>query len=302
MAVSPPLDAPILVLGAARSGTKALRATLSSHPSLSMVPHDINFVWKYGNYEVPHDALCDDLLTPRIRRFIRRHLARYQTPERPRVVEKTVSNTLRVEFVKAVVPEGRFVHLIRDGRDVAASALRMWQSPPEWRRLLTKLQSFPLAAVPRYGLSYLTSYLDGRLRQGQGTRSWGPRFPGIDDLVRRLTLLEVCAIQWRESIESVRRSLSHLGPEEAIEVRYEDLVHEPHREVSRILAFFGLGMTPEVEQHVAAHLTASSVGKWRRQIDREQLPLLLRHLGGTLRELGYDTEEELQPCPVSTAS
>ena len=48
---------PIIILGAARSGTKMLRKALASHPDLHAIPYDINYVWKYGSYQLPHDEL-----------------------------------------------------------------------------------------------------------------------------------------------------------------------------------------------------------------------------------------------------
>ena len=47
---------------------------------------------------------------------------------RDRVVEKSVSNTLRVRFVDAVFPDAQYVVIVRDGRDVAASARAQWST------------------------------------------------------------------------------------------------------------------------------------------------------------------------------
>ena len=48
---------PVIILGAARSGTKILRDTIAAHPSLVSIPYDISFVWKYGVYHIKHDEL-----------------------------------------------------------------------------------------------------------------------------------------------------------------------------------------------------------------------------------------------------
>ena len=62
---------PIIIIGAARSGTKILRAALSSHPEMVAIPYDINYVWKYDNYDIDHDELSMRDLFPANREFIR---------------------------------------------------------------------------------------------------------------------------------------------------------------------------------------------------------------------------------------
>ena len=136
------MSRPIIVIGAPRSGTKMLRGLIGSHRDVAEVPYDINFVWKYGNYTVPHDELQPADGNPAAARFIRRYLAK-QENGMSRVVEKTVCNALRVDYVRAVLPGCQFVHLIRDGRDVAASTMRQWQGGTDWRQVLAKAPVLP---------------------------------------------------------------------------------------------------------------------------------------------------------------
>lgn len=284
----PALDRPIVILGAARSGTKALRAALAAHPALTAVPHDVNYIWKYGHYRVPHDELRREQLTPGISRTIRRWLARFGSSEGGvRLVEKTVSNTLRVGYVRAILPECRFLHLVRDGRDVAASARRSWQAPPDWGRLGSKLRTFPLAAVPRYGTEYLRSYLARIIRRRGQVRSWGPRFAGIDEAVARLPLLSVCGLQWRKCVEAASSALGDLPEADRLEVRYEDLARRPDTQLERVYRFLGLEPTTAVVQRAAKTLTVAHIGKWRRAVEPRELGALLETIGPTLEQLGY---------------
>ncbi len=48
---------------------------------------------------------------------------------RRRLVEKTPVNSFRIGYLDALCPDARFVHIIRDGRDVAASISRGWPPP-----------------------------------------------------------------------------------------------------------------------------------------------------------------------------
>jgi hypothetical protein len=127
----------IIIIGAARSGTKILRDVLAEASGMGCVPYDIGFVWRYGNQQVPHDVLDPATVTPRIQRFVRRYVDRYARSGGDVVIEKTVGNTLRVPFVHAVMPDAAFVHLVRDGMDVVESARRQWSAPPDREYLLS---------------------------------------------------------------------------------------------------------------------------------------------------------------------
>lgn len=282
------LRRPIVVLGAARSGTKMLRDALASHPGLTAVPYDINYVWKFDNYAVPHDELSAAHVTQRSARFIRRYLSGWLTRPDQRLVEKTVGNTLRVEFVHRVLPDCRFVHLLRDGRDVAVSARRMWLAPLEWRRLLAKARRFPLRAVPRYGLSYLGGYAGRRLRGGGSVHTWGPRFAGIEEAVRSHPLIEVCGLQWRHSVEAARKAMAALPPGSVITVAYERFATQPQQELERILEFLGLEMAEESGRHVRQVIRNPGGGAWRNELTAEELAGLVGRIGSLLAELGYD--------------
>jgi hypothetical protein len=282
--------APVVVLGAARSGTSVLRDAIAGHLGLPAVPFDINYVWKFGNYDVPHDELGPEHLTARRARFIRRYIERHAAAGSAAVVEKTVSNTLRVGFVRAVLPECRFVHVVRDGRDVAVSARRMWQAPPELRRLLGKVRGFPLRAVPRYGMSYLGAYLRRHGGRNGALPTWGPRFAGIDELVRRRPLLEVCALQWRRSVEATRDALRDVPPQAVVTVRYERLVAQPDEELGRIAELLDLRGAPPRPSATLPAFHPRSVGGWRRELAPAERAGLVEELGPLLTELGYGLE------------
>ena len=81
---------PVIVLGAARSGTRIVRDAIAAHPAIVAVPHDINFVWKYGNYHICHDGLTPKEVTPQSAAFIYNFFQRFHEgrPGGIRVVEK----------------------------------------------------------------------------------------------------------------------------------------------------------------------------------------------------------------------
>ncbi len=133
---------PIILIGAARSGTKLVRDIIASHPAIAAVPYDINYIWRLGNEAFAHDELPVNCLNPRIRQSIRKEIQRFDK-QTPFLIEKTVSNCLRVPFVNAIFPEAKFIHLLRNGLDVVESVYRQWMASPDWRYIWRKGRAFP---------------------------------------------------------------------------------------------------------------------------------------------------------------
>ena len=65
---------PIILLGAARSGTKLLRDVIATHPNIGKVPYDINYIWRLGNEFIPHDELEPEQATPIVIQRIRKSI------------------------------------------------------------------------------------------------------------------------------------------------------------------------------------------------------------------------------------
>ena len=119
---------PVIILGAARSGTRLLRSLVASGEQHAEVPYDVNYIWRFGNESCPDDCLAASTVNDQLRAFVHRRLAKcaHAKPDQP-IVEKTVSNVLRIPFVQSIYPEAKYVFLMRNGRDVIESAYRCWQ-------------------------------------------------------------------------------------------------------------------------------------------------------------------------------
>lgn len=278
--------APVFIIGAARSGTRFFRGVLDGSAGFHAVPYDVNYVWRHGNERHPDDALPAAAATPRIARYIRRTLPRLAGMRGDGVlVEKTVSNALRVDFIRAVYPEGRFVHLVRDGRDVAESAMRMWREPPGGRYLLQKLPHLPLADF-RYALWYAGNVLRGRLAGRGGVRVWGPRYPGIDDDLARESLPTLCARQWARSVAHAADALERVSPAQRITLRYEDLLRGD-AEVRRLCDFLEVPDTAAVLERHRATLRPPQPARWRTSLSAREQDEVMAAAGPELRRLGY---------------
>lgn len=278
----------IFLIGAARSGTKILRDCIATATGVGRVPYDIGYVWRFGNEQNPDDALTPSQLSERSRRHIAAYVNKYaEGGDQSAVLEKTVGNTLRVPFVAAVFPEATFLHLIRDGVDVAVSSRAEWTAGTEWRYLATKLRHVPPRVLPSYGAKYAASLASRVVHRNSRVGSWGPRYPGIDTDLRAEDLLVVCGRQWRESVCAARTAFGDLKLP-VREVRYEALISDPVGTLTAIVKFLDLRASAGSLHAAAAAVRPGRSGAGRTKLSAEEASRLDRDLGALLDVLGYE--------------
>lgn len=165
-----------LFVGADRSGTTMVQAVFNAHPAL-VVTHESHFVvallrrrrrYEHGGHFRMEPFLHDLLTFSFAARWGLEHAdvraavgmaypqdtaaairAVFQlTADRagkPRYADKTPGYVEHIELIASAMPEARFVHVIRDGRDVALSVLEMEWGPRSlseaaafWRRRVSR--------------------------------------------------------------------------------------------------------------------------------------------------------------------
>lgn len=279
----------VVVIGAARSGTKFLRDLIGSSAVCRTVPYDVNYVWRTGNNRKHHDGLsrvdCNDSIAFRIRKNLSA-LSRWDGSVGSKyIVEKTVSNCLRVPFIEQALDNVRYVHLIRDGRDVLESSLRQWNEPVNLGYILQKARSFPIRSFS-YALWYLQNIARGMLTRGQGVGIWGVRYPGIESDLSSYDLMQVCARQWELCVRTARRALEEIPKSRCLHIRYEELVEKPSQ-VDQICQFLDLPDQERVKQYYTESIKRSNHKRWTGLVEDPGWEPAFEQMASLLDQLGY---------------
>ena len=283
-----------IVVGSPRSGTTLLRLMLDAHSQLAIPPETgfltiagnirgkgdklrENFYHALVNYGEPSPSWADfeisksdfwsalTTITPfnvsdGCRTFYRLYANRLG---KPRFGDKTPIYCKHLTTIRRVLPEARFIHIIRDGRDAALSLRQMWFSPgweietqaSFWRDCIVSARS---AGVGR------PDYLEIR----------------YEDLIlnTRETLERVCA---HVNLEFEDRMLS-----------YHERAPERLKEHKGRLLADGTSLTQEQrlrqQQRTTKPLDATCVFAWKQTMDHEERKRFQRVAGDVLEDLGYE--------------
>lgn len=136
-----------LIVGCARSGTTILGELIAAHPEVNYI-YEAHEVWEIGGMGSNEShRLTERHATPEVIGSIREWFTARNDGRT--IVEKCPRNALRIPYLRAIFPEARFIHIVRDGRDVTCS-LRPGIGGAEWRHLKPEnwreLQTLPAAA------------------------------------------------------------------------------------------------------------------------------------------------------------
>jgi len=281
---------PVIIIGAGRSGTNILRDVLCRVNGLETWPCDeINYIWRHGNVNEETDEFGPQHVTPTVKKYIRNVFQKIANGSNAEtVVEKTCANSLRVPFVNEIFPEARFIHIVRDGRDVVNSARKRWTADLELDYIWQKAKYIPLTDIPYYGFKYLGNRVHRLFSDDGQLASWGPRFKGIDEAVQNYSLEEVCAIQWKRCVEKATEQLSELDTDRVFTLNYEDFALNTGEELKEILTFCNIDRSTVNIQELSGMVHSNSEGKWKRQLHDEQVEKIMKILKSTLEKIGIN--------------
>lgn len=286
---------PIIIIGAGRSGTNMLRDIISQLPGFGTWPCDeINYIWRHGNASYRNDEFGVEQTTESVKKFIRRSFARVARKQGLRyVVEKTCANSLRVAFVNEVFPEAKFIFIVRDGRDVTASAMKRWVAPLDIQYLLKKARYLPVTDAPYYATRYLWNRIFRVFSNEKRVSFWGPRFEGMDEMLQNRSLPEVCAAQWAHCVQRATKDFGTMESEKYLLLKYEEFVSHPAIQLQRIADFLSIKVQSDKISHLVASVTNSSVRKWQTELDGQIIEKIMLYISSTLERYDYVNPKQI---------
>lgn len=280
---------PVIIVGAPRSGTNMLRDVLCSIEGIDTWPCDeINYIWRHDNVRWPSDEIPKDRATKRAVRYIRTCFdAQAREAGCEVLVEKTCANSLRVPFVDEVVPEAKYIFIVRDGIDATGSAKLRWRAPLDIPYIMKKVRYVPKLDLPYYALRYLGARLHRLISKEGRLGFWGPALDDMPRILKEHTLDEVCAIQWQRCVDSSASALDGIPQERKCFLRYEDFVVNPEEGLSSVLEFLGRHANADAVADAVSSVSSRSVGLGRENLGEEKVAQLERLVRPTLEKYGY---------------
>lgn len=262
------IEQPVLIVGCGRSGTTILGSALGKHPQITYLNEPRRLwarvypesdVWSRrararGGRLRLEPADTDDERSRAMRRIFERRAA---AGPGCTLLEKLPANSFRIGFLRAVFPDARFVHIFRNGIEVASSIATYAERDPwwgvgdyKWKQLSTLAACSPeTAALP--ALCH-TAYHRGLL-------------------------------EWRLTTEALVAELSRVPPGIFLELSYAQLVRDPAASIERVLNFAGLDVHEAVVRFAADNVS-------RRSVERQaaEPTELEATLGGRLLSISMD--------------
>ncbi|HEX2729492.1 MAG TPA: sulfotransferase [Rubrobacteraceae bacterium] len=198
-----------------------------------------------------------------------------------------------VEEIKEIRPDAKLIHIIRDGRDVAISAIHhMWNH-----------------ARHEGGIHDLTPE---ELAKREAYRSDPQAFLASGESIFTGRQLYGTAKNWAEMVRRAMEDGPKLLGENYTEVRYEDLLEEPEPEVRRLLGFLDADAREPVvnrcierasferrtkgrergQEDSKDFMRKGIAGDWKNVFNEEDKRAFKEAAGDLLVELGYEENQD----------
>jgi hypothetical protein len=306
-------DAFVFIVGSPRSGTTILGELLDKHHRISQW-YEPYFVWDHFFRGAPDDERTEADATPEVSKWIYRNFARYKMSKKCSVlVDKSPRNSLKIPFILKIFPQAKFIHLLRDGRDVTLSINKEWlrrqniiQNPlsrgrfnyVEAYHVIRKfLDRQPFLKDKLSALWFETHghLIDKKKHLNQlrwdGKIGWGPRFKDWERIYEHSSLLQFNAYQWLHCVQRIEADWKLIPKNHRLIVRYEDLIQKPRQKITQILDFLGLD-THKTFFESLPELKADNYNKWKTEFSKEDLNAISPIVIPQLKRLPYAETEE----------
>lgn len=223
------------------------------------LPHPEEISSNYIPLTRQYGSLTEHDVTERDARTIQSIAERQLHYQKKRMLIADCGRPARLRFFNAIFPDSKFIHVIRDGRDVVAACLSRYPYMfTEEKRLDDYFPQAPQAL----------------LQMAQD-------YKGNDDY-----RLVFAALYWKIAIREIeKQSEALINPVHV--VRYEDLLNDPDGIVTRALSFLDLPMTDRINRILKIqHLSPAQDDK--AVLNARQHDLLSRLFNDELIRYNYE--------------
>jgi len=299
----------VFIIGSPRSGTTILGEILDKHEEISLW-YEPYFVWDRYFRRFPHDERTAEEATPKVCKQVYTNFLRYkQKTGSDIIVDKSPRNSLKIPFLRKIFPQARFIHIIRDGRDVTLSIYKEWMrrknivNDPQkahnfdYKNALIVIgdwlqrQPFIIDKIRALWFEthghFINKYRHLNRLRWHGAVGWGPRFKDWEKHFHEKSTLQFNAIQWLKCIESINNNWSEIPIEQKIEIRYEDLIGREKQIITNILSFLNLNAKESFWNSIPK-LKPNNFNKWKNEFSKVQISQIHPILTPMLIELGYE--------------
>ena len=264
----PGISNPTFIIGCGRSGTTVLGTSLSKHRNVTYLnePRHLWFsalpetdIWTSKAHKrtgrlLLTEANADSRKSKKLSRSFRLETI---ISGRPVLIEKLPINSFRLELIDHIFPDARFIHIFRNGLEVASS-IEKESKKGNW------------FGATSYKWNQLVDYA----MRKDDTRG----LPALCTTYHDMGLLE-----WRLSTEAVVAFLRRLPDTKFVEINYDEFVASPVEAVLRLQDFIGVDRDPEVAEFVSNRVVRKS-----SHLAQVKLSAKDQMLGGQLLPLSMD--------------
>jgi hypothetical protein len=244
---------PTFIVGSPRSGTSILRRIISLHPDVTSYSEAI-WVWDYRDMNSMRDhlKLSKDVSVSDANR-IRWTFGLWQKLQnKPIFLNKNPRSSVRISYIKEIFPDGKIIHIVRDGRAVVHSVITRIRRE-SWR------EKIPLGAFCK---------------------------PPNWRTIYKLPMIERHAYQWTGIIEEINRQKQTVEPKNWLEIRYEDLCSDTEAVLDKIFSFLAIEVTPRQKEKMS-ELTAPLHWHWKQNIEKKDIEKMSTIMRKWLAYYGY---------------
>jgi len=227
---------PIFIIGCGRSGTTILGRCLAVHPDIAYLnePRKMWFaaypqtdIWSYLAPKRKGKLFLDETDIKNHSTIILKTLFAQVMNQQggTSLCEKLPENCFRIKFLRALFPNARFIHIIRNGIDVAHSI----QKNPNWYGMNDyKWQALKNFAQTQHKYRELLPYCHSNFERG--------------------------LLEWRMSVEVVQETLKEIPNSDYLKIYYESFIKNPFNVMESIQQFSNLSNSSDLIQFIQKNI------------------------------------------------